>query len=123
MKTSLGLTLSIVLALPVVALAQSNTQNNSTATSAQSQASDTMGQSGATAEGVKGNISQDGKTLVADDGQGQGLEEGSDATAVASGVLAFIRGRPSRPFFFLRAGGHGADTGASNIAFPAKLRR
>jgi hypothetical protein len=69
MKTSLGLTLSIVLALPVVALAQSNTQNNSTATSAQSQASDTMGQSGATAEGVKGTISQDGKTLVADDGK------------------------------------------------------
>ncbi|HMK28553.1 MAG TPA: hypothetical protein VK473_02640 [Terriglobales bacterium] len=70
MKRLLGLTLSMLLALPVLALAQSPAaQSDSSQPAAQSQSSGTMGQSGAKAEDVKGTISQDGKTLAGDDGK------------------------------------------------------
>jgi hypothetical protein len=60
----------MLLALPVVALAQSPaTQSDNSQTSAQSQSNDTMGQSAAKSGDVKGTISQDGKTLVGDDGK------------------------------------------------------
>lgn len=74
MKTFLVLSLAFVLALPLVALAQdpaappsgsqSTAQPGASQTGA-SQGNDTMGKSG----NVKGTISQDGKTLVADDGK------------------------------------------------------
>lgn len=72
MKKLLGLSLSILLALPVLALAQdpavpSSGSSQSQATAGQS--NDTMGQNAAKSGSVKGTISQDGKTLVADDGK------------------------------------------------------
>ena len=70
MKKLLGLSLSLVLALPLIAVAQSSMQDNSRAASAQSQgANDSYGQNSAAANAVKGTISQDGKTLVGDDGK------------------------------------------------------
>jgi hypothetical protein len=74
MKTFLVLSLAFVLALPLVALAQdpaapsgsqSTAQPGASQTGAASQSNDTMGKSG----NVKGTISQDGKTLVGDDGK------------------------------------------------------
>ena len=70
MRKFLRLILSLTLAVPFVALAQSTTQNNSNAASAQSQGgNDSYGQASAGANAVKGTISQDGKTLVGDDGK------------------------------------------------------
>jgi membrane protein implicated in regulation of membrane protease activity len=70
MKKLLGITLSMFLALPAIALAQdAAAQSDNSQNAAQSQSNDTMGQSGAKAEGIKGTISQDGKTLVGDDGK------------------------------------------------------
>jgi hypothetical protein len=82
MKMLLGVALSILLALPVIALAQDPaTQNSGTSKSQasgqssasqgsypQGQSNDTMGQSKSSGA-VKGTISQDGKTLVGDDGK------------------------------------------------------
>jgi len=74
MKKLLGLTLVLILALPVIALAQDPaSQSSPSASSPSSQAgqqpasqgNDTMGKSG----NVKGTVSQDGKTLVGDDGK------------------------------------------------------
>jgi hypothetical protein len=76
MKKTLGLTLSAFLVVMGMAFAQSSNQSKS-ATGAQdsngsysSQSAQTgnMGQSSAASE-VKGTISQDGKTLVGDDGK------------------------------------------------------
>jgi hypothetical protein len=66
MKKLLVLALSIFLALPVIAMAQTP----ATQSSSQSQGNDTMGQapSGAAKTAVKGTISEDGKTLVGDAG-------------------------------------------------------
>lgn len=85
MKKLLGLSLSIVLAVPAIALAQSGSQSSgsqsgSSADQGQygsqsgSQSSGQMGQSGSmgqssASESVKGTVSQDGKTLVGDDGK------------------------------------------------------
>lgn len=78
MKKLLGVALSILLALPVIALAQDPaTQNSKTSGQSsasqnsypQGQSNDTMGQSAKASGGVKGTISQDGKTLVGDDGK------------------------------------------------------
>lgn len=71
MKKLLVLSLAFILALPVIALAQDPATQNSGSPSTQtptSQGNDTMGQN-AKAGNVKGTISQDGKTLVADDGK------------------------------------------------------
>jgi hypothetical protein len=69
MKTLLVLSLCFMLALPVIALAQDPaSQSNSGSSAGQSSASQGMGQS-AKSESVKGTISQDGKTLVSDDGK------------------------------------------------------
>ena len=82
MKKLLGLTIVLILALPVIALAQdpaapagsqSTQQPGSAQTGAPSsqtgaQGNDTMGQSGKSGN-VKGTVSQDGKTLVGDDGK------------------------------------------------------
>jgi hypothetical protein len=81
MKMLLGVALSILLALPVIALAQDPATQNSDSSKSQAsgqssatqgsypqgQSNDTMGQSKSGA--VKGTISQDGKTLVGDDGK------------------------------------------------------
>jgi hypothetical protein len=82
MKMLLGVALSILLALPVIALAQDPATQNSGSSKSQAsgqssasqgsypqgQSNDTMGQSKASGA-VKGTISQDGKTLVGDDGK------------------------------------------------------
>jgi hypothetical protein len=82
MKKLLGLTLVLILALPVIALAQdpaapAGSQSSQQPGSAQTgtpssqtgaQGNDTMGQSGKSGN-VKGTVSQDGKTLVGDDGK------------------------------------------------------
>jgi|SRR5580704_1758823 hypothetical protein len=78
MKMLLGVALSILLALPVIALAQDPATQNSGSSQSQGSASqgsypqgqsnDTMGQSKSSGA-VKGTISQDGKTLVGDDGK------------------------------------------------------
>ena len=73
MKTFLVLSLAFVLALPLVALAQDPAAPSGSQSTAQpgasqagaSQGNDTMAKSG----NVKGTISQDGKTLVGDDGK------------------------------------------------------
>jgi hypothetical protein len=73
MKTFLVLSLAFVLALPLVALAQDpaapsgsqSAQQPGASQTGASQGNDTMGKSG----NVKGTISQDGKTLVGDDGK------------------------------------------------------
>jgi hypothetical protein len=74
MKKLLGLTLVLILALPVIALAQdpaapagsqASQQPGASQTGA-SQGNDTMGKSSGN---VKGTVSQDGKTLVGDDGK------------------------------------------------------
>ena len=74
MKMLLVLSLAFILALPVIALAQDPaSQNPSGAAAGQSPSSpssqqpgsDSMGKSG----NVKGTVSQDGKTLVGDDGK------------------------------------------------------
>jgi hypothetical protein len=70
MKTLLLLSLAIFLALPVIALAQAPATQSSSASS--QQGNETMGQAPSTAaksSGVKGTISEDGKTLVSDDGK------------------------------------------------------
>jgi hypothetical protein len=82
MKMLLGVALSILLALPVIALAQDPATQNSGSSQSQpsgqgaasqgsypqGQSNDTMGQSKSSGA-VKGTISQDGKTLVGDDGK------------------------------------------------------
>ena len=82
MKTLLGVALSILLALPVIALAQDPATQNSGSSQSQpsgqsaasqgsypqGQSNDTMGQSKSSGA-VKGTISQDGKALVGDDGK------------------------------------------------------
>jgi hypothetical protein len=71
MKTLLVLSLSIFLALRVIAFAQAPATQSSSASS-QQQGNETMGQAPSTAaksNGVKGTISEDGKTLVSDDGK------------------------------------------------------
>jgi hypothetical protein len=74
MKKLLVLSLSFILALPVIAMAQdpaSQSPSGSTASqpsASPSQSNDTMGQS-AKSGAVKGTVSQDGKTLVSDDGK------------------------------------------------------
>ena len=76
MKTFLVLSLAFVLALPLVALAQDPAAPSGSQSTAQpgasqtgaSQGNDTMGQSSKSGN-VKGTISQDGKTLVGDDGK------------------------------------------------------
>jgi hypothetical protein len=79
MKKIVGLTLSAVLALPGLALAQSSNQKNAPTgsqtagtsggySSPTSQTGNTA-QNSAGSETVKGTISQDGKTLVGDDGK------------------------------------------------------
>jgi hypothetical protein len=76
MKTLLVLSLSFILALPVIAMAQDPAAPASSQSSQQpgasqtgaSQGNDTMGQS-AKPGNVKGTVSQDGKTLVGDDGK------------------------------------------------------
>ena len=81
MKKMLGLTISAFLVLTGMALAQSSTQNNSKTEaqsskdsySSQSAQTGNMGQSSAASE-VKGTISQDGKTLVGDDGKSWTIE-------------------------------------------------
>lgn len=78
MKKLLGLTLVLILALPVIALAQdpaapAGSQSSQQPGAAQAGApssqtgaqGDTMGKSG----NVKGTVSQDGKTIVGDDGK------------------------------------------------------
>ena len=74
MKTLLVVSLACILALPVIALAQdpaapagsqSSQQPGASQTGA-SQGNDTMGKP---AGNVKGTVSQDGKTLVGDDGK------------------------------------------------------
>lgn len=83
MKMLLGVALSILLALPVIALAQDPATQNSGSSKSQAsgqssasqgsypqgQSNDTMGQSAGKSGAVKGTISQDGKTLVGDDGK------------------------------------------------------
>jgi len=87
MKKLLGLSLSIVLAIPAIALAQSGSQSSGSQSGSSadqssgqygsqsgSQSSGQMGQSGcmgqsSASEAVKGTVSQDGKTLVGDDGK------------------------------------------------------
>jgi hypothetical protein len=83
MKKLLGLSLSIVLAVPAIALAQSGSQSSGSQSGSSadqssgqygSQSSGQMGQSGSmgqssASEAVKGTVSQDGKTLVGDDGK------------------------------------------------------
>jgi hypothetical protein len=73
MKTLLVVSLAFILALPVIALAQdpaapagsqASQQPGASQTGA-SQGNDTMGKSG----NVKGTVSQDGKTIVGDDGK------------------------------------------------------
>jgi hypothetical protein len=73
MKTLLVLSLAFILALPVIALAQdpaapagsqASQQPGASQTSA-SQGNESMGKSG----NVKGTVSQDGKTIVGDDGK------------------------------------------------------
>ena len=69
MKKLLVLSLSIFLALPVIAMAQDSAAQSS---SASSQQGNDMGQAPSTAAksgAVKGTISEDGKTLVSDDGK------------------------------------------------------
>jgi hypothetical protein len=71
MKKLLVLSLAFILALPVIALAQdpaAPSGSQSAQQPAASQGNDTMGQT-AKSGNVKGTISQDGKTLVADDGK------------------------------------------------------
>ena len=75
MKTFLVLSLAFVLALPLVALAQDPAAPSGSQSTAQPGASQAgasqgndMGQS-AKSGNVKGTISQDGKTLVGDDGK------------------------------------------------------
>ncbi|HST09635.1 MAG TPA: hypothetical protein VLL05_04615 [Terriglobales bacterium] len=76
MKTLLVLSLSFILALPVIAMAQApaapagsqSAQQPGASQTGASQGNDTMGQS-AKAGNVKGTVSQDGKTLVGDDGK------------------------------------------------------
>jgi len=75
MKTFLVLSLAFVLALPLVALAQDPAAPSGSQSTAQPGASQTgasqgsdMGQS-AKSGNVKGTVSQDGKTLVGDDGK------------------------------------------------------
>ena len=77
MKTLLVVSLACILALPVTALAQdpaapagsqSSQQPGASQTGA-SQGNDTMGQPSAKGGNVKGTVSQDGKTLVGDDGK------------------------------------------------------
>jgi hypothetical protein len=72
MKKLLVLSLAFILALPVIALAQDPAAPSGSQASQQpgasqtgAQGNDTMGKSG----NVKGTVSQDGKTLVADDGK------------------------------------------------------
>jgi hypothetical protein len=73
MKTLLVVSLAFILALPVIALAQdpaapagsqASQQPGASQTGA-SQGNDSMGKSG----NVKGTVSQDGKTIVGDDGK------------------------------------------------------
>ena len=74
MKTLLVLSLTLILALPVIAMAQDPASQSPSGSSASqpsaspSQSNDTMGQS-AKSGAVKGTVSQDGKTLVSDDGK------------------------------------------------------
>jgi hypothetical protein len=79
MKKLFVLTLTLILALPVIAMAQdpasqSGSQSQPSASPSGSQAGtptgsqDQMGQSGKSGN-VKGTVSQDGKTLVGDDGK------------------------------------------------------
>ena len=79
MKTLLVLSLTLILALPVIAMAQDPASQSPSGSSAgqpsasqpsasPSQSNDTMGQS-AKSGAVKGTVSQDGKTLVSDDGK------------------------------------------------------
>jgi hypothetical protein len=71
MKKLLVLSLTLILALPVIAMAQDPASQSPSGSSASqpsaspSQSNDTMAKSGA----VKGTVSQDGKTLVSDDGK------------------------------------------------------
>jgi len=74
MKKLLVLSLAFILALPVIAMAQDPasqstgagaSQQPSSSPSSQQPSNDTMGKSG----NVKGTVSQDGKTLVGDDGK------------------------------------------------------
>jgi hypothetical protein len=83
MKKLLVLSLASILAVPVIAMAQdpaapagsqSTQQPGSAQTGAPSsqtgaQGNDTMGQPSAKGGNVKGTVSQDGKTLVGDDGK------------------------------------------------------
>ena len=74
MKTLLVLSLTLILALPAIAMAQDPASQSPSGSSASqpsaspSQSNDTMGQS-AKSGAVKGTVSQDGKTLVSDDGK------------------------------------------------------
>lgn len=76
MKKLLVLSLASILALPVIAMAQDpaapagsqSSQQPGSAQTGASQGNDTMGQS-AKSGNVKGTVSQDGKTLVGDDGK------------------------------------------------------
>ena len=78
MKTLLVLSLTLILALPAIAMAQdpasqspsgsSASQPSASPSQSPSQSNDTMGQS-AKSGAVKGTVSQDGKTLVSDDGK------------------------------------------------------
>jgi hypothetical protein len=83
MKKLLGLTLASLLALPVIAMAQDpaapagsqstqqpgSAQTGSPSSQTGAQGNDTMGQSSGKSGNVKGTVSQDGKTLVGDDGK------------------------------------------------------
>ena len=76
MKMLLVVTLTLILALPVIAMAQDPASSQSSPSGSQAGAppsspagqSDQMGQSGKSGN-VKGTVSQDGKTLVGDDGK------------------------------------------------------
>jgi hypothetical protein len=62
MKKSWIVAISVFLAFPVIAFAQDPAQSNDT----MKQGNDTMKQSPSSKTGVKGTISEDGKTLVRD---------------------------------------------------------
>ena len=112
MKKTLGLTLSAFLILMGMAFAQSSNQNtgktdpqsSNGSYSSQSSQSGTMGQSSAASE-VKGTISQDGKTLVGDDGKSWTISN-PDAVKGNKAVCCLMneRGQAMPDLFFVASG-------------------